>query len=497
MCDFETNKLSDDKKGLEQDIRLMQAINQASFFLLDSDTNSFAENLFQAMNTIALAVKVDRVYIWKNRSIDGKLHCTQVYEWSENVTPQQDNEYTANIPYSDVAPGWEEILSQGKSINSLVRDMAAETRDHLTSQGIISILVMPVFLQGCFWGFVGFDDCRKERLFNRIEEMVLRSCSLLFAHAYQKNEIYREIYENHELNRLMFNSMPIGLTIFDDNYIPQDCNEAILAMYGGISKEYYFANFSKLSPEYQPDGAKSQDKVFANLRHALLGEHIKMEWMHCSPHGELIPCEVTLTGTKIGRKYVVLGYTYDLRRVKDLEVDLAKAKDQIYFDPLTGIYNRRYLDEALARIMRLSSRSNAALSVLMLDIDYFKNYNDTYGHNCGDICLKKVADIMAKSLTREDDFVARFGGEEFVIVLPNTDEHGARLIAEKILVNIRNANILHEQSQIANHVTISIGAVSGKMHHTQTQENYIVLADKTLYASKQNGRDRYTFQRMI
>ena len=496
MCDSSKSVTIDYKDGIGQNIILMQAVNKASFFLLDSNVNSFAENLFQAMAVMASAVDVDRVYIWKNHLIDGTLHCTQVYEWSENVTPQQDNEYTANIPYSDVAPDWEDILSKGESINSLVRDMAAETREHLTSQGVISILVEPVFLQGNFWGFVGFDDCHKERLFNEAEEAVLRSSSLLFAHAYQKNEISREVEENNEFNRILFNSAPIGLTIFDNNFIPLDCNDTVLAMYGGISKEYYLNHFFDLSPEYQPDGMRSKDKAYAYLKYVLNGEYMKMEWLHCLPSGELIPCEITLSGVKIGSKHIVLGYLYDLRHIKKLEEDLDRVKNQVYLDSLTGIYNRRYFDETLSDTILTQSRSNSTLSVLMLDIDYFKQYNDTYGHHSGDECLKKVADVLTKSMARKEDFVARFGGEEFVIVLPNTGESGACLIAEKIIENFRNANIPHEKSQVANYVTVSIGVVSGKAHYAQTKESYIMLADEMLYISKQNGRNMYKFQQL-
>ena len=490
---------SNDDKGLGQHGSLMKAMNQAAFFLLDSNIETFDENLFKAMGVMAKAAGVDRVYIWKNHTIDGILHCTQVYEWSEEVSPQQDSEYTVDIPYNDVAPDWEEILSQGKSINSLVREMVAETREHLTSQGILSILVVPVFLQDEFWGFVGFDDCHKERLFTEDEETALRSSSLLFAHAYRKNRISREIAEKNEFNRVMFGSAPIGLTIFDDNHNIIDCNDAILNMHGGITKDYYINHFFQLFPEFQPDGERSEDRVYEYLKRAFEGETVKVEWLHQTLQGELVPCEITVTPVKAGvekagGKQIALAYTYDLRHVKNLETELDGAKNQMYKDAMTGIYNRRYFDDTMTHVVSALSRAKSSLSLLMLDIDYFKLYNDTYGHQSGDECLKKVAEIIDKSASRAEDFVVRYGGEEFVIVLPNTDKFGARLVAENILKNIRYANILHEQSPIASYVTASIGVVTGKAHHTQTKEDYVKLADEMLYASKQNGRDRHTFR---
>jgi len=479
-----------------QDMPLMQAVNKAAYFLLDSDVNSFEENLFQAMGAMAVAVDVDRVYIWENHLIDGVLHCTQVYEWSENAMPQQNNELTVNIPYSDVAPDWEAVLSRNKAINSLVCNMIAETREHLEAQGVKSILTLPVFLEGEFWGFVGFDDCRNERLFTEAEEMILRSASLLFAHGYRKNKIMREIDERNEYIRAMFESAPIGLTIFDDKLKPVDCNDAVLKIHGGIARERYLEHFFELSPEYQPDGMKSKDKALDILRHAINGEQIQTEWTHCRRTGALVPCEVTLVGAKTGGKDIVMAYAYDLRHIKKLEADLYEAKNLANHDALTGLYNRRYLDETLERILHILSRSTAQLSLLMLDIDYFKLYNDTYGHHEGDNCLKAIADILSKTLVREEDFVARFGGEEFVVVLPNTDGRGACIVAEKIISSIRDAKISHESSSISDYVTVSIGAINTNVYYERIKDDYLVMADEMLYASKQAGRDRYTFRRM-
>ena len=117
----------------------------------------------------------------------------------------------------------------------------------------------------------------------------------------------------------------------------------------------------------------------------------------------------------------------------------------------------------------------------------------TYGHSEGDNYLKIVAETLSKSIARADDFVARYGGEEFAVVLPNTDEHGARTVAEKMLQSICDLNIPHEKSDAANYVTISIGVITGKPEHTQNMENYIKRSDEMLYVSKQSGRNRYTF----
>jgi len=167
--------------------------------------------------------------------------------------------------------------------------------------------------------------------------------------------------------------------------------------------------------------------------------------------------------------------------------------DKVYIDPLTGLYNRRFLEDSLNRITLSLLRSGGLLSVMMIDIDHFKQYNDTYGHSEGDTCLKIVSETIDKTLLRPDDFVARYGGEEFTVVLPHTDENGARFIAERILKSIIKRNIPHKNSKVANHVTISIGLTTINAKYSQTGVEYLKQADKALYRSKQNGRNQYTF----
>jgi len=161
-------------------------------------------------------------------------------------------------------------------------------------------------------------------------------------------------------------------------------------------------------------------------------------------------------------------------------------------DQVTGIYNRRYLDGSLKNIIKLHSRAGSKLSVLLLDIDHFKKYNDTYGHDAGDECLKEVSSALSQCVIRDEDFVARYGGEEFAVVLPNTDENGARLVAERILEKMRERNIPHKTNEAAAYVTVSIGGTTNVIDHLQHGSDYIKVADKALYESKKNGRNRYT-----
>ena len=176
-------------KGLEQRDIMLQTVNQVASILLKPGIDEFAENLGRCMGMMAKAVDADRVYIWKNSVKEGRLYCTQVYEWSEGAEPQQGNELTVDISYDESMPVWKDLLASGSCLNSVVKNLSPPEQTQLSPQGIVSILVAPIFLREQFWGFAGFDDCRNERLFTENEESILRSGSLLVANALLRNEM--------------------------------------------------------------------------------------------------------------------------------------------------------------------------------------------------------------------------------------------------------------------------------------------------------------------
>jgi len=166
-------------------------------------------------------------------------------------------------------------------------------------------------------------------------------------------------------------------------------------------------------------------------------------------------------------------------------------------DPLTGLYNRRYMDSSVERILGLLSRSEGMLSVLMIDIDHFKKFNDTYGHDAGDKCLQSVAHALSYTVSRVNDIVVRYGGEEFAIILPNTDSNGACLFADRLLQNVLELQISHEKNDASPYVTISIGVTTGKVDYRQDLNMYLKKADEALYTSKETGRNKYTYIRFM
>ena len=159
-------------------------------------------------------------------------------------------------------------------------------------------------------------------------------------------------------------------------------------------------------------------------------------------------------------------------------------------DPLTCLSNRRCFHEFLEREWQRGLRNKTPLGIVLCDIDFFKLYNDNYGHQQGDVCLKNVATTLKKALLRLADLVARYGGEEFVAVLPDTDEKGAVNVARRMKSNVEALGLSHAASRITDHVTISIGAVSAVPTNEFTADLLVFAADKALYEAKENGRNR-------
>ncbi len=168
----------------------------------------------------------------------------------------------------------------------------------------------------------------------------------------------------------------------------------------------------------------------------------------------------------------------------------AKLQDLAGRDGLTSLPNRRTFDAALASEWRRAIRAGAPLSLLMVDIDHFKQYNDEFGHQGGDQCLIIVAQTLAETVHREGDLPARYGGEEFVVVLPSTDEDGAGLVAESIRANIEMRAIRHPLSSVGPCVTVSIGRATIIPTADDNIEKIVSLADMGLYQAKSLGRNR-------
>ena len=161
-----------------------------------------------------------------------------------------------------------------------------------------------------------------------------------------------------------------------------------------------------------------------------------------------------------------------------------------HIDGLTHIANRRMFDEVSIKEARRLSRSKSPMGIIMIDIDYFKRYNDNYGHGLGDECLKQVAQALQNQVNRPSDLLARYGGEEFVVLLPETDSNGVAKVATMLQQAVQNLKIPHLHSEVADTITISLGGISQHLEYPEKILELIESADKALYQAKKNGRNQ-------
>lgn len=215
--------------------------------------------------------------------------------------------------------------------------------------------------------------------------------------------------------------------------------------------------------------------------------------MHQDGHYVWIRDVVHVVRKPDGTAEALIGFMFDISERKETEqklVTLQKELEELSFkDGLTGVANRRMFDKVIELEWDNARRNHQPLSIIMLDIDYFKQYNDHYGHIQGDDCLKRVAEILSEAATRSRDFLARFGGEEFVLVLPETDADSAKKVAERCRNLIFKAQIPHAASQVSQVLTLSLGVSTLIPTHQDTPTAFINDVDRHMYQAKQKGRN--------
>lgn len=203
------------------------------------------------------------------------------------------------------------------------------------------------------------------------------------------------------------------------------------------------------------------------------------------------PVDETILAAKMSAMQRIAAMRHRLISVSN---DLEKANDELQklanADGLTGLANRRIIDKYLEKETARSIRSDHPIAVIMIDLDNFKLYNDNYGHIAGDSCLKKVSKVLKNSVRRPEDLVGRYGGEEFCVILPNTDMNGASFVAERIRSDVEGLNIPHAKNITGSVVTLSVGISSRVPGSKSTATQLLSNADKALYKAKSSGKNQ-------
>jgi diguanylate cyclase (GGDEF)-like protein len=203
-------------------------------------------------------------------------------------------------------------------------------------------------------------------------------------------------------------------------------------------------------------------------------------------NGSSVCMDLTLTPMYL-RQPLFIGLLHDITHHKQSEDTLLRAA---MVDPLTKIANRRHFDSFLEKEWQRATRSGQPLSLVVLDVDHFKLYNDTLGHPAGDTCLQQVAEAIASHALRPTDLAARYGGEEFVLLFAETDGDKAYQLAESIRAHIESLQIPHPRSTTSAWLTVSIGVATIHPHQLDNTESLFVAADRAMYVAKEGGRNQ-------
>ena len=294
-------------------------------------------------------------------------------------------------------------------------------------------------------------------------------------------------------NRMLFEKTVIGLALCRMNGDLVDVNTAYAELLGRSIEETLTLTYWQITPEKYASQEMSQlDSLEKTGRY---GPYEK-EYIHADGH--YVP--VRLSGQIVeidGEKYI-WSSVEDITDHKQAEEELArlyKELEQLSFqDGLTGIANRRMFDQALEREWRRAQRDRSPLSLIMLDIDCFKQFNDYYGHQQGDECLKQIAKALCGVSKRAIDLIGRYGGEEFVLLLPETDETQAIQLAEQCFSAVKQQKLPHVLSTVCDVVSISAGVSTIIPLGGTRSSTLIEAADKLLYQAKQKGRNRFEYK---
>ncbi|MCL2718470.1 MAG: response regulator [Lachnospiraceae bacterium] len=299
---------------IERRDNLLRSVNNtASILLTAKNDKTLNSALVRCMKDVGISLDADLVEVWRNEYRDGKLYAVLNYYWHSEIG--EEKRAASNItefPYSDV-PSWEERFANGEYIAGPVDKLSPEDQLFFKSFGTKSILAIPVYIKERLWGFCSIDDCRNIRNPSEDEIDILRSLSYMLANTVYRLDLTTKVNEANKLVKLMLDSSPLNCEIWDSNFNILDCNEATTKFFDVGSKEEYINRISDFSPEFQPDGQRSDEKTLKIIAQVFSKGQCVCEWQHVLADGTIVPVEVTLVPIDYGNERAVIAYTRDLR----------------------------------------------------------------------------------------------------------------------------------------------------------------------------------------
>jgi diguanylate cyclase (GGDEF)-like protein/PAS domain S-box-containing protein len=312
----------------------------------------------------------------------------------------------------------------------------------------------------------------------------------------------KAIRDGHERLHALFDNVIDSVIVINEKGLIEQANPATEQIFGYTPEELIGQNVSMLMPEQT---RSEHDRYLSNYCETgvknTIGVGRQVEALHKS--GTQFPVELTISEMHVHGERLFTGILRDIseqvvmrqqmeKAYEDLSEAHTRLEQSARTDKLTDLFNRGYFDTALYTETMRATRYDEPLSLMLLDVDYFKPYNDHYGHPEGDRCLQEIAQILKQVFQRSGEVVARYGGEEFAVILPHCDENIAMSRADKLLQAVRDKAIPHVKSGIADHITVSIGVVTCRQSSIEpiAPDKLIKAADEMLYKAKAAGRNQ-------
>ncbi|MCW5876792.1 MAG: sensor domain-containing diguanylate cyclase [Anaerolineales bacterium] len=481
-------RLEISQRDLRRREEVLAALRDTAELLLRD--GSFDVAAGQMLRDLGTAIEVERVFLYENYTgSDGRLCARMRHEWhGPHAAPRKRPIGGRWFCYEEVGFGhWPEVLQADRAIKGNAMDFPEPARGLLQARGVLSLMAVPIFLGQEWWGFIGFDQSRREREWSPAEEDALRGAGGILGGAIERLRVEAALNRSEmrylgilqDQFDLICRFKPDGKLIF--------ANDSYLRFFGLQRKDFeHLSVWDYLQPEHHELLRKRMASLTPErpvitthiLTRRMDGARVWVDWTErafFNEAGELQ--EIQTVGRDVNEQ---------MRLRKQLEENLARTENLAMTDELTGLLNRRAIMEHAEAEWQRAEREGSALSLVLLDVDHLKAINDTYGHLVGDQALSHIAEVMRGGMRRYD-WAGRWGGDEFLLILPGAENSVAVQVAERLRVRLSAPSLLGGQGL---EMRASLGVASKAPRAEDSLEHLLARADEALYEAKQAGRDR-------
>lgn len=455
--------------------RMFELCTRLSLRLLEA--GAVGPVIDEGLGELGSGTDVDRVYLFEYHAEPDTARplASQRHEWVRaGISAEIDNPELQGLDMLAVLPRWHAAFLDGRSIAGRVADFEKTERELMESQGIISMLVVPIMLQGETWGFLGFDSVREARDWSADEERTLRLLAASIGAGIERRRVEGEL----RMAAAVFENSHDAILVTDPDGVIVSANPAQLCL-SGFTREELVGQPSRILDTDREDAA-FYERVWGNLRET---GHWRGENWNRRKDGHTFPqwTDISAVRDASGQVTHYVAVATDISQLKHAEQRLQFLADH---DELTELPNRRYGYRQLEVAMNRARQKGHELAVLFVDLDGFKQVNDSGGHASGDELLRQAGRRLKHRL-RGEDTIARLGGDEFLIVLSTLGQASqAHTVAQGLLERLREPFQLDGRRLT---IDASIG-ISLYPHHGEDSDELLKLADAAMYIAKMRGQ---------